>query len=111
MEKSREAFEAWNPAAPCDSAMIHPHSYRVNQRIPFEAGWQACDAHWREKLQSEEIAKIAASAIHAYFEELNKRPSFAQFDMGPEDGQRRQLARSQCAAAAAIAAISKEMEI
>jgi hypothetical protein len=66
-DKVRQDFEAWNPAAPCDSVMIHPHSYRVNQRIPFEAGYQAGRAAERAeivaKLESEELLEQVTCAV------------------------------------------------
>ncbi len=50
MTTSREAFEAWRDRTlPTAGAVIH--------EIAF-AAWQACEAHWREELQSEEMVEL-----------------------------------------------------
>lgn len=40
-EEAQAAFEKWNPAKPCESISVAGHSYRVNQRKPFVAGFKA----------------------------------------------------------------------
>ncbi len=101
MEKSREAFEAHILSPPC----AHPDDVRRTDGGSYEDskvglvwnGWQACDAHWREKLQSGEMVDVVSEAIYL---EQGEKTNYLIW---------REFFRRQ--ARAAIAAASKEMGV
>lgn len=67
MKTSREAFEDWHDAifdVSAATAVKNEYGYPENGHIQMQwRAWQACDARWREKLQSEEVVKNVGRAI------------------------------------------------
>lgn len=90
MKTSREAFEAWYGSKP---EQTEDGNYAGAFTQARWETWQACDAHWREKLQSEEMAENVAKAIFRYLDITKHWEIFKD------------------EAKVAIAAISKEMGV
>jgi len=82
MKTSNEAFEAW-----ASQNLENNWAGDYYCETPLDV-WQACDAHWREKLQSEEMKSIITYALRG---------------LGWRDNSHR--------AEEVIAAISKEMGV